>query len=343
MKNRRYFGISSYVWMLIGIELFIATVVSIFFIFILEGLFDVSNDSITLLIAVLICGSLTAGLTSYFNRWFLSPIRKLGKAMRNVAQGDFKIQLPTRSKIHDIEEINENFNLMVRALDATEVLQSDFVSNVSHEFKTPITAIEGYAMLLQGTPDMTGEQQEYVDKILLNTQRLSGLIGNVLLLSKIENQAIHSTPRTYQLDEQIRKVIMFYEHQWTEKELELDVELDSVQFSGDESLMFHVWSNLISNAIKFNVPGGLLRLRLTRKNDCIIFAIEDDGPGIIPEDLEHIFEKFYQADSSHKQEGNGLGLALVKRILNVCGGEITVENRLEGGSRFTVSLHENHP
>lgn len=338
MKNRRYFGISSYVWMLIGIELLIATAVSIFFIFILEGLLDVSNDSLTLLIAVLICSALTAGLTSYFNRWFLSPIRKLGKAMRTVAQGDFKIQLPTKSKIHDIEEINENFNLMVRALDATEVLQSDFVSNVSHEFKTPITAIEGYAMLLQGTPDMSDEQQEYVDKILHNTQRLSGLIGNVLLLSKIENQTITGNGKTYQLDEQIRKVIMFYEHQWTEKELELDVDLDPVMYTGDESLIFHVWSNLVSNAIKFNAHGGLLRLQLRQQNDRILFSIEDEGPGISPEDQEHIFEKFYQADSSHKQEGNGLGLALAKRILNACGGEISVENRTEGGCRFVVVL-----
>lgn len=338
MKSRRYLGISSYVWMLISVELFIATVVSIFFIFILEGLFDVYNDSLSLLIAVLICAGLTAGLTSYFNRWFLSPIRKLGKAMRNVAQGDFKIQLPTRSKIRDIEEINENFNLMVRALDATEVLQSDFVSNVSHEFKTPITAIEGYATLLQETPDISSEQQEYVDKILLNTQRLSGLIGNVLLLSKIENQAISSSGHTYQLDEQIRKVIMFYEHQWSEKELELDVEMDDVLYTGDQSLMFHVWSNLISNAIKFNTHGGLLRLQLHRKNGRIEFIVEDDGPGIPPEHREHIFDKFYQGDNSHKQEGNGLGLALVKRILNVCGGEIRVENRPEGGSRFTVLL-----
>lgn len=339
MKSRGYLGISSYVWMLIGIELLIATAVSVFFIFILEGLFDVSNDSITLLIAVLICTGLTAGLTSYFNRWFLSPIRKLGKAMHTVAQGNFKIQLPTKSKIRDIEEINENFNLMVRALDATEVLQSDFVSNVSHEFKTPITAIEGYTMLLQGTPDMTEEQQEYVDKVLLNTQRLSGLIGNVLLLSKIENQAIASNGKTYQLDEQIRKVIMLYEQQWSEKALDLDVELASVLYTGDESLMFHVWSNLISNAIKFNTCGGLLRLRLDKQLSSIHFTIEDGGPGIATQDQEHIFDKFFQADSSHRQEGNGLGLALVKRILNVCGGEISVENRTEGGCRFTVLLH----
>lgn len=338
MKRRGPLGLNAYVWVVIAGEFCVATLVSAIFIFVWEGVFQISNDSISLLVAVFLCMTISVGLTSYLNRWFLSPIRKLGGAMREVAKGDFKIQLPTRSKIRDIEEINENFNLMVRALDATEVLQSDFVSNVSHEFKTPITAIEGYAMLLQGTPEMTEEQQEYVEKILFNTQRLSGLIGNVLLLSKIENQAIRSNRRSYQLDEQIRKVIMLYERQWTEKEIELDVEMDAIRYTGEESLMVHVWDNLISNAIKFNSRGGLLRIRLYRQFDQIIFTVEDEGPGISPQDQEHIFDKFFQADNSHKQEGNGLGLALVKRVLNVCGGEVSVSQRREGGSCFKVTL-----
>lgn len=341
MKKRQKkarFGFRAYFWAIIIAELAVAVLVSTAFIVGLEVLFHVANDSLTLGLAVLLCAALGAALTSCLNRWLVKPIRQLGSAMRDVARGDFKIQLSTESSIREMVEINDNFNLMVRALDATEVLQSDFVSNVSHEFKTPITAIEGYAMLLQGTPEMTEEQQEYVDKILLNTRRLSGLIGNVLLLSKIENQAIRSTPKTYQLDEQIRRVVMLYEHQWTEKELELDVELERIDFTGDEGLMLHVWSNLISNAIKFNSQGGLLRLRLMHQGGRVVFTVEDDGPGISVEDQAHIFDKFYQADNSRRQEGNGLGLALVKRILNVCGGEICVEARPEGGSRFTVML-----
>jgi len=337
-KKKAHFGIQSYIWLLITGELLIAAVVSLTFIFVLEGVLHVSNDSLTLLFAVLLCAGITVALTSYMNRWFLSPIRRLGSAMRNVARGDFKIQLPTHSKIREIEEINENFNLMVRALDATEVLQSDFVANVSHEFKTPITVIEGYATLLQGTVEGSDEQQEYVDKILFNTQRLSGLIGNVLLLSKIENQAIRTNRKTYQLDEQIRRVIMLYEEQWTQKEIDLDVELESVRYTGDDGLLLHVWSNLISNAVKFNRQGGLMRLRLTGHGRQIVFTIEDEGPGISAEDQEHIFDKFYQVDNSHRQEGNGLGLALVKRILNVCSGTIAVSQRPEGGSCFTVVL-----
>ncbi|MBR3906164.1 MAG: HAMP domain-containing histidine kinase [Clostridia bacterium] len=331
-------GIRTYYWMAILIEFFIATGLSLILIWILDKVFNISDDTMVPVFAVLMCSTITAGISFYLNRWVLSPIRKLGGAMRKVAAGDFKIQVPTKSKIRDMEEINSNFNLMVRALDATEVLQSDFVSNVSHEFKTPITAIEGYAMLLQGTPDMTEEQQEYVDKILLNTQRLSGLIGNVLLLSKIENQQIPESLHTYRLDEQIRKVLMLHEMEWTKKNIDLDVDMEDVVFSGNESLMAHVWDNLISNAVKFNSQGGLLRLRLRQEEGRVIFTVEDEGPGISQEDQAHIFDKFYQADSSHKQEGNGLGLSLVKRIITACNGEITVENRKEGGARFTVVL-----
>lgn len=332
-------GIRTYYWMAILIEFIIATGLSLILILILDKVFNISDDSMVPVFAVLMCSTITAGISFYLNRWVLSPIRKLGGAMRQVAKGNFKIQLPTKSKIRDMEEINRNFNLMVRALDATEVLQSDFVSNVSHEFKTPITAIEGYAMLLQGTPEMTGEQQEYVEKILVNTQRLSGLIGNVLLLSKIENQQIPGTARPYRLDEQIRRVLMLHEMEWTKKEIELDVEMDDITLAGNESLLAHVWDNLINNAIKFNRHGGLVRLRLWQVANTIHFTVEDSGPGIAPEDQEHIFDKFYQADSSHKQEGNGLGLSLVKRILNASGGEIHVANRKEGGACFTVLLH----
>lgn len=331
-------GIRTYYWMAILIEFFIATGLSLILIWILDKVFNISDDTMVPVFAVLMCSTITAGISFYLNRWVLSPIRKLGGAMRKVAAGDFKIQVPTKSKIRDMEEINRNFNLMVRALDATEVLQSDFVSNVSHEFKTPITAIEGYAMLLQGTPDMTEEQQEYVDKILLNTQRLSGLIGNVLLLSKIENQQIPKTLRPFQLDEQIRKVIMLHEPQWTEKEIELDVELNDIVCYGNESLLFHVWSNLISNAVKFNRFGGILRLRLEETQEQIIFTVEDQGPGIPEADLPHIFDKFYQGDNSHRQSGNGLGLSLVMRILNICNGTITVKNPEDGGACFCVKL-----
>lgn len=331
-------GIRTYYWTAILFEFIIAAGLSLAVVLALNHFLDIEDSSLLPVFSVLLCSSITAGISFYLNRWVLTPIRKLGGAMRQVARGEFKIQVPTKSKIRDITEINRNFNLMVRALDGTEMLQSDFVSNVSHEFKTPLTAIEGYAMLLQGTPQITREQQEYVEKILLNTQRLSGLIGNVLLLSKIENQQIPETVHPFQLDEQIRKVIMLYEPQWTEKDIELDVELTDVVYNGSENLLFHVWSNLISNAIKFNRQGGVMRLHLTDEDDHILFTVEDQGPGIPEEDLAHIFDKFYQGDNSHRQSGNGLGLSLVMRILNACGGTVSVKNLDGGGASFCVHL-----
>ena len=338
LENSPLLGIRTYYWTAILFEFIIAAGLSLAAVLLLNHFLDIEDSSLLLVFAVLLCSSITAGISFYLNRWVLTPIRKLGGAMRQVAKGDFKIQVPTKSKIRDMTEMNRNFNLMVRALDGTEMLQTDFVSNVSHEFKTPLTAIEGYAMLLQGTPQMTDEQQEYVEKILLNTQRLSGLIGNVLLLSKIENQQIPKTLRPFQLDEQIRKVIMLHEPQWTEKEIELDVELNDIVCYGNESLLFHVWSNLISNAVKFNRFGGILRLRLEETQEQIIFTVEDQGPGIPEADLPHIFDKFYQGDNSHRQSGNGLGLSLVMRILNICNGTITVKNPEDGGACFCVKL-----
>ena len=178
----------------------------------------------------------------------------------------------------------------------------------------------------------------YVEKILFNTRRLSELVGNILLLSKVDNQTFPSKNARYRLDEQIRKTIVLLEPNWSAKEIDFDVDLAEVEYTGNESLMLHVWSNLIGNAIKFDPYGGMIRMRLASADGQIIYTIEDNGPGIDEEAQKHIFDKFYQSDSSHKEEGNGLGLALVKRILDNCGGNIVVENLPIAGCRFTVTL-----
>ena len=227
---------------------------------------------------------------------------------------------------------------MANELSSTEILQTDFVSNVSHEFKTPINAIEGYSTLLQDADNLDDGQREYIDKILFNTQRLSSLVGSILLLSKLENQQIPTNQTEYRLDEQIRQSVVALETAWVQKDIELDVELDRVSYLGNEQMMRHVWDNVISNAVKFSPVGGTVKLRLTKKLKKLIFTIEDQGPGLTEEALGHIFDKFYQADNSHKQEGNGLGLALVKRILTIEKGQITAENLRSGGCRFTVIL-----
>lgn len=279
-------------------------------------------------------------MTSLVSKFFFDPIKKLRKAMDKVAAGDLTVRLEEKSSSQEIMEIYTGFNLMAHELSATEILQTDFVSNVSHEFKTPISAIEGYSALLQGSDNLDENQREYVDKILLNTRRLSSLMGSILLLSKLEGQEIPTNQSEYRLDEQIRQSIVVLESAWTKKDIELDVDLELVNYVGNESMMHHVWDNLISNAIKFSPDGGEIKITLVNAPHSLIFSISDQGPGLSKEAQKHIFDKFYQADSSHKQEGNGLGLALVKRILSIEKGQITVENRPEGGCCFTVTLRK---
>lgn len=292
------------------------------------------------LVAELLCACLMVGVlvTSHLVKLFFNPIKKLRKAMEQVADGDYSVRLHEKSRSKEIMEIYTGFNLMTHELSATEILQTDFVSNVSHEFKTPINAIEGYSTLLQGCENLDDNQREYVDKILFNTRRLSTLVGSILLLSRLENQQIPTNRTKYRLDEQIRQAVVALEPEWERKQIEFDVELDVVNYLGNEQMMHHVWSNLISNAIKFSPESGVVRVRLSHNQNGIVFAVEDQGPGLSEESQKHVFDKFYQADNSHKQEGNGLGLALVKRILVMEKGEIAVENCDGGGCRFTVVL-----
>ncbi len=341
MKKRRqhssdhmqsYFVICTFA--ILCISLGVSALITILIEFLTRKTVSVPNEVWMILISVVL-GTIITMVTS---RFFLSPITRLSRAMSQVAEGDFSVQLSMPEGLGEMHTTYANFNTMVRALAATETLQSDFISNVSHEFKTPITAIEGYAMLLQDAAVPPELQAEYIDKILFSTRRLSELVNNILLLSKVDNQQIPGEKRSFRLDEQLRKAVLMLERKWTDKQIELDVDLDPVTFTGNEILMLHVWTNLIDNAIKFDKAGGMVRLRLHGTDDTVTVEVSDNGPGIPPEQLEHIFDRFYQADDSHKSEGNGLGLALVRRIVHLCGGEITVRSVVNEGSTFLVTL-----
>ena len=253
---------------------------------------------VCLLVGILVTGQLS--------KYFFNPIKKLRGAMDKVAEGDFSVRLEEKSSSKEILEIYTGFNLMAHELSSTEILQTDFVSNVSHEFKTPINAIEGYSTLLQDGENLSEDQKEYVDKILLNTQRLSSLVGSILLLSKLENQQIPTNQIEYRLDEQIRQSVVALESAWSQKDIELDVDLDRVSYLGNEQMMRHVWDNLISNAVKFSPQGGKVKLCLSQKARKLTFTVENQGPGLSEDAQKHIFDKFYQGDSSHKQEAKGL-------------------------------------
>lgn len=287
--------------------------------------------------ALVFSGTIGVAVTNHMTKMLIDPIAKLRSAMREVADGDFKVEAKCESRIQDVQDIYDSFNSMVRELSTTETLQTDFISDVSHEFKTPINAIEGYASLLEGEPSPE-EQRAYVEKILFNTRRLSALTGNILLLSKLSNQSILPQKTQFRLDEQIRQAIVALEQKWSEKELGFEVELAETPFFGYESLLPHVWTNLIGNAVKFSPKGGEIRIKMMRTEGAVVFTIEDDGPGIVPGDEEHIFTKFYQSESSHGMEGNGLGLALVRQIVEMSGGSVDVQNLEAGGCRFTVRL-----
>lgn len=340
MKNKtpRSWSMQVILTLVIIVAYSIITVVSFLFTLLMHllGITVIIPDAVSYLIMGVLLGIAVSLIVSV---WVFTPISRLGNAMGLVARGNFDIRLKEKHTFREIKEMNRNFNLMTQELGNTEILQSDFVSNVSHEFKTPINAIEGYATLLHGESDSLSDQQrQYVDKILFNTHRLSKLVGNILLLSKVDNQAIQSEKTTFRLDEQIRQSVLQLENEWSKKDIDFDIDLQRVNCTGHETLLLHVWNNLIGNAIKFNPVGGLVELRLSQRNGMATFTVRDSGPGISADHIKHIFDRFYQTDSSHKEEGNGLGLALVKQIMEISGGMISVDNHEKGGCIFTVTL-----
>ena len=287
-----------------------------------------------LLISILSGAAIAVGLSKIF----VSPMMKLGDAMRKVAGGDFTVRLDCTSKIRDVREVYGSFNTMVKELGNTETLQTDFVSNVSHEFKTPINAIEGYASLLQDS-QLTDEQKNAcIDKIIFNTRRLSDLVGSILLLSKVNNQTISLKASTFRLDEQVRQSILALESKWEKKEIEFDIDLDEIEYTGYENLLSHVWLNLIDNAVKFSPQNGQIRIRLKQLDGSVTFSIWDNGLPIPEADIDRIFNKFYQGDNSHASEGNGLGLALVRKIVADAHGTINVTSSEDAGTEFVVAL-----
>lgn len=268
----------------------------------------------------------------------IRPIQNIGIAFDEVSRGNFDVSVSEDMHIDEIREIAQRFNTMVYDLSHIETLRSDFVANVSHEFKTPISAIEGYATLLQ-TPGLSAEKHSrYVEKILENSRRLSSMSGNVLLLSKLENQEMIPDQSEYRLDEQIRQCVLMLEGKWEPKMIEFDIDLDKKSYYGGQSLLEQVWLNILDNAIKHSPVGGCIAIGLKKQNEWILISVTDHGDGMTDEVQKHIFEKFYQGDSSRTSDGNGLGLALVKRIVDLCKGEITVDSEPERGTTFIVKL-----
>ncbi|MBP3458046.1 MAG: HAMP domain-containing histidine kinase [Lachnospiraceae bacterium] len=270
------------------------------------------------------------------------PMHKLAEATSRVANGDFSVYVPalhTQDKWDYLDVMIMDFNKMVEELGSIETLKTDFVSNVSHEMKTPIAIIKNYAELLK-TEHITEEQKkEYAEGIEGAAMRLSNLISNILKLNKLENQRITPDVEAYDVCRQLCECILQFEDAWDEKEIELEAEIEDVAMvEADESLLELVWNNLLSNAIKFTEPGGTITVRQTSEEGFVKISVSDTGCGMGSDVMNHIFDKFYQGDTSHSKEGNGLGLALVKRVLELLDGDIQVFSEEGRGSTFLVTL-----
>lgn len=292
---------------------------------------------------VVISTSVCVLFAFFRHKIIMRPINRLCDAAQKVAQGDFSVRLdPMRKdgKKDEFEVLFEDFNTMVSELGSTELLKNDFVSNVSHELKTPLAVIQNYASILQSNELTDEERKEYSIRIGAAADRLSVLVTNILQLNRLENQKIRPVPRPFNLSEELSRCILNYDAQLDEKEIELVTQLDQdLIVRGDENLLDMVWNNLISNAIKFTPQKGKIEIEAKKEEDYLLVSISDNGCGICSEELQHIFDKFYQADTSHATQGNGLGLALVKRILDLLGGDITVVSVQGTGSVFTVKLN----
>ena len=276
------------------------------------------------------------GFANY--NFYVKPMRTIAEAARKVAEGDFTIQLDKGMQRDEYAVLAEDFNTMVRELAGMETMRTDFISNVSHELKSPLAVIQSSAMALSDRTLTDTEREEHRAAILTATRNLSSLVTDILKLNRLENQEIYPEKQTFSLDEQLRRCVVACAGRWEAKELEPDIDLEDVEIQGDEGLLELVWNNLLSNAIKFSDPGGVLGVSLRRENDSVYITVQDTGCGMDEATQKRVFEKFYQGDSSHAAQGNGLGLALVKRVLDIVGGSITVKSEPGKGSAFTVTL-----
>jgi len=290
---------------------------------------------ISLIISTVLSGALI--------RYFIKPLNDLTAATKRVAAGDFSVQIGEEdvsrlSRNSELGILIRSFNEMMRELDSVEIFRRDFISNFSHEFKTPILSIRGFARQL-ASDDLTPEQRAEFTKIIADeSEYLANMSANILLLTKLEHQRIVTDRRPFSLDEQLRDCMLLFETQWSEKGLNVEMDMDAVTYTQNPEILSHVWTNLISNAIKFTPPEGSISVICREDADAVRVTVADTGIGMDEETMAHMFEKFYQGDPSRRLSGNGLGLSLVRRICDMIGGSLSYESAVGKGTSFTVAL-----
>ena len=269
------------------------------------------------------------------------PVQIITQATEQIMQGDFSVRVRPMhgAGMEGFNQIGMAINAMAQELSGTETLRTDFIANVSHELKTPLAVMGNYAAMLQRPGITEDEKNEYAKAISEAARKLAQLITNILKLNKLENQQIFPQPKEFDLSEQLCECLLVFEDAWEAKNLEIETDIqDDVRIKSDPELLSLVWNNLISNAVKFTPDGGRIGLSLKTQGSNVVVQVSDTGCGMKPEVGQHIFEKFYQGDTSHATQGNGLGLALVKRVVDILNGEIGVQSVYGQGSTFTVKF-----
>ena len=305
------------------------------------------NDSNTRIAAIVTFGnvfflSLICAAVDTLRRKFTveRPVKRIIRGAEKVMNGDLTTRIePVRGAESGFDIIIDYFNRMVQELSGMETLRTDFIANVSHELKTPLAVIQNYGTMLQQPNLSEEERRDYAQTVTDASQRLASLITNILKLNKLENQQIYPAKERFDLGEQLCECLIAFENAWEEKNLEIKTEIeDGIMVENDPELLSLVWNNLFSNAIKFTEMDGVVGLKLYSENSYAVVEVSDTGCGISPEVGAHIFEKFYQGDTSHATQGNGLGLALVKRVVDIVDGEIGVNSELGKGTTFTIKI-----
>lgn len=286
---------------------------------------------------IVITAALGTGISFFAGKIFLKPITSLRYAFDEIAKGNFDVRI---ENVHDREfnHLIESFNRMAAELGSIETFKNSFISDFSHEFKTPLASINGFSELLKSKNLSDEERIEYAHIISDETSRLIKLSENILNMSKVENQQYVIDKVNFSIDEQLRRVIVMLQHQWEKKDITFNLDLENINYFGNPQLLEQVWSNIIGNAIKFTGQGGEISVRCYENENDITVKVRDNGIGMDEQTMSRIFDKFYQGDSSHSGEGNGLGLALAKQVVNLCGGQIRVKSQPNVGSTFTVEL-----
>ena len=355
MKQRKRawdFGLLPLFAVIVFLSTLINTAITAMAVYLLVhiGILSISSDAASDIGSLLFLAALVSIPVSILVALVVShvppkPVRNLIDSMDRLASGDFGTRVNVGAimrKYPAFVEVSQSFNKMARELENTEMLRSDFINNFSHEFKTPIVSIAGFAKLLR-RGNLTREQQlEYLSAIEEESLRLSYMATNVLNLTKVENQTILTDVSEFNLSEQIRSCILLLENKWSQKDLELQVDFDEYRIRANEELLKQVWINLLDNAVKFTPEGHTVRVRIRAGKGKLTVTVLNTGSQIAPDHQIKIFNKFYQADESHATQGNGVGLAIVKRIVTLHGGTVSVQSR-SGVTAFTVELPNENP